>query len=58
MRDAVTIVRGVLGGEPFEYEGDTWSASLPGLSADARHAARRPAGLRGRDGAENAGARG
>ena len=35
MRDAVTIVRGVLGGEPFEYEGDTWSASVPGLSADA-----------------------
>src|SRR5262250_430886 len=24
MRDAVAIVRGVLGGEPFEYEGDTW----------------------------------
>src|SRR4249920_860352 len=36
MRDAVTIVRGVLGGEPFEYEGDTWSASVPGLSADAQ----------------------
>jgi 5,10-methylenetetrahydromethanopterin reductase len=35
MRDAVQIVRGVLGGEPFEYEGDTWSASVPGLSADA-----------------------
>ena len=35
MRDAVTIVRGVLGGEPFEYEGDTWSADVPGLSADA-----------------------
>ena len=27
MRDAVAIVRGVLGGEAFEYEGDTWSAS-------------------------------
>src|SRR2546421_595182 len=26
MRDAVTIVRGVLSGEPFTYEGDTWSA--------------------------------
>ena len=26
MRDAVAIVRGVLGGEPFEYEGETWSA--------------------------------
>src|ERR671923_1033159 len=35
MRDAVTIVRGVLGGEAFEYEGDTWSASVPALSADA-----------------------
>ena len=35
MRDAVTIVRGVLGGEPFSYEGDTWSADVPGLSADA-----------------------
>ena len=35
MRDAVTIVRGVLGGEPFEYEGDTWSASVPGLQAEA-----------------------
>src|ERR687897_2093640 len=35
MRDAVTIVRGVLGGEPFTYEGDTWSADVPGLSADA-----------------------
>ncbi|MGH3082459.1 MAG: LLM class flavin-dependent oxidoreductase [Gaiellaceae bacterium] len=39
MRDAVTIVRGVLGGAPFEYEGDTWSASVPGLSDDA-HAPR------------------
>jgi len=35
MRDAVTIVRGVLGGEPFTYEGDTWSASVPALSDDA-----------------------
>ena len=35
MRDAVTIVRGVLGGEPFSYEGDTWSADVPGLSPDA-----------------------
>src|SRR5947199_2235379 len=31
MRDAVEIVRGVLGGGPFEYEGETWSASVPGL---------------------------
>jgi 5,10-methylenetetrahydromethanopterin reductase len=32
MRDAVAIVRGVLGGEPFEHEGETWSASVPGLT--------------------------
>ena len=36
MRDAVTIVRGVLSGEPFEYEGETWSASVPGLASDAQ----------------------
>ena len=35
MRDAVAIVRGVLAGGPFEYEGETWSASVPGLSAAA-----------------------
>jgi len=35
MRDAVAIVRGVLGGEGFEYEGDTWSASVPALAAGA-----------------------
>ena len=35
MRDAVAIVRGVLGGEPFEYEGETWSASVPGLRQEA-----------------------
>jgi 5,10-methylenetetrahydromethanopterin reductase len=35
MRDAVAIVRGVLGGEPFEYTGSTWSASVPALAADA-----------------------
>ena len=29
MRDAVAIVRGVLGGDAFEYDGDTWSASVP-----------------------------
>jgi len=39
MRDAVEIVRGVLRGEPFEYQGSTWSASVPGLAADA-HAPR------------------
>jgi 5,10-methylenetetrahydromethanopterin reductase len=35
MRDAVTIVRGVLSGEPFTYEGDTWSADVPGLQDEA-----------------------
>src|SRR5919109_218624 len=29
MRDAVEIVRGVLAGGPFEYRGETWSASVP-----------------------------
>jgi 5,10-methylenetetrahydromethanopterin reductase len=36
MRDAVAIVRGVLGGEAFEYEGETWSASVPALRPDAK----------------------
>jgi 5,10-methylenetetrahydromethanopterin reductase len=35
MRDAVSIVRGVLGGGEFEYDGDTWSASVPALREDA-----------------------
>ncbi len=35
MRDAVSIVRGVLGGEPFTYEGETWSADVPGLQDEA-----------------------
>src|SRR5215210_167753 len=35
MRDAVEIVRGVLAGGPFEYEGETWSADVPGLQDDA-----------------------
>src|SRR5437763_6365888 len=35
MRDAVAIVRGVLGGGSFEYEGETWSASVPGLADEA-----------------------
>jgi 5,10-methylenetetrahydromethanopterin reductase len=36
MRDAVEIVRGVLGGDAFEYEGETWSASVPALRGDAQ----------------------
>ena len=36
MRDAVAIVRGVLSGEPFRYDGDTWSADVPGLQQEAQ----------------------
>jgi 5,10-methylenetetrahydromethanopterin reductase len=39
MRDAVAIVRGVLGGSAFVYEGSTWSADVPALQAEA-HAPR------------------
>jgi 5,10-methylenetetrahydromethanopterin reductase len=35
MRDAVEIVRGVLGGEAFEYTGTTWNANVPALQDDA-----------------------
>src|SRR6058998_2988568 len=35
MREAVEIVRGVLGGEAFEYEGETFSASVPALAPEA-----------------------
>jgi 5,10-methylenetetrahydromethanopterin reductase len=35
MRDAVAIVRGVLGGEEFSYEGGTWSAAVPALDPEA-----------------------
>src|SRR6187549_615078 len=35
MRDAVAIVRGVLGGDEFQYEGETWSANVPAMNADA-----------------------
>src|SRR5947207_3121311 len=36
MRDAVEIVRGVLGGAAFEYAGSTWSASVPALQPEAQ----------------------
>ncbi len=39
MRDAVTIARGVLSGERFDYDGDTWSADVPAMAPDA-HAPR------------------
>src|SRR5438034_425292 len=35
MREAVGIVRGVLGGGAFEYEGETFSASVPALLDEA-----------------------
>src|SRR5215208_6216434 len=35
MRDAVAIVRGVLGGDAFRYDGETWSADVPAMNADA-----------------------
>ena len=35
MREAVEIVRGVLAGGPFEYEGETFSASVPALQDGA-----------------------
>jgi 5,10-methylenetetrahydromethanopterin reductase len=35
MRDAVAIVRGVLSGEAFQYDGDTWSADVPPLQQEA-----------------------
>jgi 5,10-methylenetetrahydromethanopterin reductase len=35
MRDSVEIVRGVLGGEAFTYEGRAFSADIPPLSPDA-----------------------
>ena len=55
MRDAVEIVRGVLGGDAFQYEGTTWNADVPALQSRGAHAARRAAGLRRRDRAEDAG---
>jgi 5,10-methylenetetrahydromethanopterin reductase len=35
MREAVEIVRGVLSGQQFEYEGQTFGASVPGLQEEA-----------------------
>jgi len=35
MRDAVEIVRGVLSGNAFEYEGPKWSADVPALQTGA-----------------------
>jgi len=35
MRDSVEIMRGVLGGERFEYDGKAFSADIPALSPEA-----------------------
>ena len=35
MRDAVSIVRGVLTGDEFRYDGETWSADVPALRDEA-----------------------
>ena len=35
MRDAVVIVRGVLSGNAFTYDGETWSADVPALQDEA-----------------------
>ena len=39
MRDSVEIVRGILGGEQFSYDGKVFSADIPALSDEA-HAPR------------------
>jgi 5,10-methylenetetrahydromethanopterin reductase len=39
MRDAVEIVRGVLGGEKFDYTGSMWNAAVPAMQ-DGAHAPR------------------
>jgi 5,10-methylenetetrahydromethanopterin reductase len=36
MRDAVAIVRGVLAGGEFTYDGETWSAEVPALAEEAQ----------------------
>jgi 5,10-methylenetetrahydromethanopterin reductase len=36
MRDSVEIVRGILGGERFEYDGRVFSADIPALSEEAQ----------------------
>ncbi|HXY09409.1 MAG TPA: LLM class flavin-dependent oxidoreductase, partial [Terriglobales bacterium] len=35
MRESIEIVRGVLGGEPFHYQGKVFAANVPPLKADA-----------------------
>jgi 5,10-methylenetetrahydromethanopterin reductase len=35
MRDAVAIVRGVLSGDEFRYDGEAWSADVPALNGAA-----------------------
>ena len=55
-RDSVRIVRGVLGGEPFDYDGPAFSAHVPGLAA-AAHTPRGRPDLHRRNGPAHAGVR-
>ena len=57
MRDAVEIVRGVLGGERVRVHGLDVERERAGAAGRGAHAARRAARLRRGDGAEDAGAR-
>ena len=54
MRDSVEIVRGILGGERFEYDGKVFSADIPALSDEAHVAALGRAGVRRRYRADDA----
>ena len=54
MRDSVEIVRGILGGERFEYDGKVFSADIPALSDEAHAPRWDGAGVRRRDGADDA----
>ena len=57
MRDAVEIVRGVLSGDAFDVRRRHVERRRPRALAGRPHAARRAACVRGRDRAEDAGAR-
>ena len=57
MRDSVEIVRGILGGERFEYDGKVFSRRRPRALRRGARAALGRAGLRRRDRADDAAAR-
>ena len=54
MRDSVEIVRGILGGERFEYDGKVFSADIPALSDEAHSPRWDVPGVRRRDRADDA----